>query len=126
MVRVNPLYAFFISTLYLSYTYFIPPSYPLYTSLLSTLFLLHTYSTFYLLHTHNIPPLYPYPQYTYLLHTYFIPPPLYTLFIPPSYPLCTSFLVNFLKKKCDHDPQFAIQKSKGADSQARRMGENDF
>ena len=31
--------------------------------------------------------------------------------------------VNFLKKKCNHDPQFAIQKSKGADSQTLRISE---
>ena len=34
--------------------------------------------------------------------------------------------VNFLKKKCNHDPQFAIQKSKGADSQTLRISENGF
>ena len=34
--------------------------------------------------------------------------------------------VNFLKKKLNHDPQFATQKSKGADSQAQWIGENDL
>ena len=34
--------------------------------------------------------------------------------------------VKFLKKKWNHDPQLAIQKSKGADSQAQRIGENAF
>ena len=34
--------------------------------------------------------------------------------------------VNFLKKKWNHDPQFAIQKGKGADSQAQWINENGF
>ena len=34
--------------------------------------------------------------------------------------------VKILKKKWNHDPQFAIQKSKGADSQALRICENAF
>ena len=34
--------------------------------------------------------------------------------------------VNFLKTKWNHDSQFAIQKSKRADSQAQWISENDF
>ena len=111
MVRVNPLYAFFISTLYLSYTYFIPPSYPLYTSLLSTLFLLHTYRTFYHLHTHNIPPLYPYPQYTFFIPTLYPP-----LFIPFLYLLHTHFvppsLSTFSRKNVITIPSLRYRKAK--------------
>ena len=111
MVRVNPLYAFFISTLYLSYTYFIPPSYPLYTSLLSTLFLLHTYSTFYLLHTHNIPPLYPYPQYTF-----FIP----TLYPPSLYPFYTSFIPTLYLLPCQLSQEKMWSRSPVCDTEKQR------